>query len=73
MSLQQSQHCSGGLLNKSNHRSEILNRWDFLLFCSENYIKHDNYLVPYTMYELGLLHKQKGDINAAIALLENAK
>uniref|UniRef100_A0A3Q1IVD8 Tetratricopeptide repeat protein 39B n=1 Tax=Anabas testudineus TaxID=64144 RepID=A0A3Q1IVD8_ANATE len=40
---------------------------------SENDIKHDNYLVPYTMYELGLLHKQKGDINAAIALLENAK
>ncbi|XP_060914063.1 tetratricopeptide repeat protein 39B-like [Labrus mixtus] len=38
----------------------------------ENDIKHDNYLVPFTMYELGLLHKQKGDIPTAITVIENA-
>uniref|UniRef100_A0A8C3FZL0 Tetratricopeptide repeat protein 39B n=1 Tax=Cyclopterus lumpus TaxID=8103 RepID=A0A8C3FZL0_CYCLU len=40
---------------------------------SENDIKHDNYLVPFTIYELGLLHKQKGDINTAIKMMENVK
>ncbi|KAF1395342.1 hypothetical protein PFLUV_G00010530 [Perca fluviatilis] len=40
---------------------------------SEKAIKHDNYLVPFTMYELGLLHKQKGDINTAITVIENVK
>ncbi|XP_047434614.1 tetratricopeptide repeat protein 39B-like [Mugil cephalus] len=40
---------------------------------SEDAIKHDNYLVPFTMYELGILHKQKGDINKAITVIENAK
>uniref|UniRef100_A0A3B4T8M6 Tetratricopeptide repeat protein 39B n=2 Tax=Seriola dumerili TaxID=41447 RepID=A0A3B4T8M6_SERDU len=40
---------------------------------SENDLKHENYLVPFTMYELGLLHKQKGDINTAITVIENAK
>ncbi|XP_053195992.1 tetratricopeptide repeat protein 39B-like [Scomber japonicus] len=40
---------------------------------SENYIKYDDYLVPYTMYELGLLHKQKGNIEKAIAVIEDAK
>ncbi|KAG8014723.1 Tetratricopeptide repeat protein 39B [Nibea albiflora] len=40
---------------------------------SENNIKHDNYLVPFTMYELGLLHKQKGDTSTAITLIEKAK
>jgi len=25
------------------------------------------------MYELGLLHKQRGDVNKAIAVIENAK
>ncbi|XP_028460123.1 tetratricopeptide repeat protein 39B-like [Perca flavescens] len=40
---------------------------------SEKDIKHDNYLVPFTMYELGLLHKQKGDINTAITVIENVK
>ncbi|KAM7394376.1 hypothetical protein PAMP_021183 [Pampus punctatissimus] len=40
---------------------------------SENDIKQENYLVPFTMYELGLLHKQKGDIDKAIAVIENAK
>ncbi|KAK2817151.1 hypothetical protein Q5P01_025342 [Channa striata] len=40
---------------------------------SEHNIKHNSYLVPFTMYELGLLHKQKGDINTAIRVIENAK
>lgn len=40
---------------------------------SESNIKYDNYLVPYTMYEMGLLYKQKGDISKAITVIENAK
>ncbi|XP_040043629.2 tetratricopeptide repeat protein 39B [Gasterosteus aculeatus] len=40
---------------------------------SENDIKHDNYLVPFSMYELGLLHKQKGDFNTAITTMESIK
>ncbi|XP_019956910.2 tetratricopeptide repeat protein 39B [Paralichthys olivaceus] len=40
---------------------------------SENEIKHENYLVPFTMFELGLLHKQKGDIQTAITVIENVK
>uniref|UniRef100_A0A674MC12 Tetratricopeptide repeat protein 39B n=1 Tax=Takifugu rubripes TaxID=31033 RepID=A0A674MC12_TAKRU len=40
---------------------------------SEKDIKHDTYLVPFTMFELGLLHKQKGDINMAITVIQNAK
>uniref|UniRef100_A0A8D3DAL0 Tetratricopeptide repeat protein 39B n=1 Tax=Scophthalmus maximus TaxID=52904 RepID=A0A8D3DAL0_SCOMX len=40
---------------------------------SENVIKHENYLVPFTMYELGLLHKQKGDFKTAVTVIENAK
>ncbi|XP_014842011.1 PREDICTED: tetratricopeptide repeat protein 39B-like isoform X2 [Poecilia mexicana] len=40
---------------------------------SEKDIKHDTYLVPFTMYELGLLHKLKGDINTAITVIEKAK
>ncbi|KAF6729992.1 Tetratricopeptide repeat protein 39B [Oryzias melastigma] len=40
---------------------------------SENDIKHDNYLVPFTTYELGLLHKQKGDVNKAITVIESVK
>ncbi|XP_012724324.2 tetratricopeptide repeat protein 39B [Fundulus heteroclitus] len=40
---------------------------------SEKDIKHETYLVPFTMYELGLLHKLRGDINAAIMVIENAK
>ncbi|XP_014905432.1 tetratricopeptide repeat protein 39B-like isoform X1 [Poecilia latipinna] len=39
----------------------------------EKDIKHDTYLVPFTMYELGLLHKLKGDINTAITVIEKAK
>ncbi|KAJ0033668.1 hypothetical protein NQD34_000775 [Periophthalmus magnuspinnatus] len=33
----------------------------------------NNYLVPYTMYELGLLHKQRGDFDKAIEIMENVK
>uniref|UniRef100_A0A8C8DQ04 Tetratricopeptide repeat protein 39B n=1 Tax=Oryzias sinensis TaxID=183150 RepID=A0A8C8DQ04_9TELE len=40
---------------------------------SEKDIKYDNYLVPFTMYELGLLHKQTGDVNKAIAVMERVK
>ncbi|XP_045578803.1 tetratricopeptide repeat protein 39B isoform X4 [Salmo salar] len=40
---------------------------------SENRIKHDHYLVPYSMYELGLLYKQQGDLGKATTTIENAK
>ncbi|XP_054636308.1 tetratricopeptide repeat protein 39B-like isoform X2 [Dunckerocampus dactyliophorus] len=40
---------------------------------SESDLKHDSYLVPFTMYELGLLHKQRGDIDKAIFVIESAK
>lgn len=46
---------------------------NFMFFLSEKDIKYDDYLVPFTMYELGLLHKKKGDINKAISVIENAK
>ncbi|XP_055080220.1 tetratricopeptide repeat protein 39B-like isoform X3 [Periophthalmus magnuspinnatus] len=39
----------------------------------ETEIKFNNYLVPYTMYELGLLHKQRGDFDKAIEIMENVK
>ncbi|KAF7660432.1 hypothetical protein LDENG_00281960 [Lucifuga dentata] len=40
---------------------------------SESNLKHDNYLVPFTKYELGLLYKQKGDTEKAITMMENIK
>ncbi|XP_061685703.1 tetratricopeptide repeat protein 39B-like [Syngnathoides biaculeatus] len=40
---------------------------------SESDLKHDNYLVPFTMYEMGLLHKQRGDIDKAVFMIESAK
>ncbi|XP_072534701.1 tetratricopeptide repeat protein 39B-like isoform X2 [Salminus brasiliensis] len=40
---------------------------------SEKTIKYDHYLVPFTMYELGLLYKQQGDVEKAIACIEKAK
>ncbi|XP_075888352.1 tetratricopeptide repeat protein 39B-like [Nelusetta ayraudi] len=46
--------------------------FNYVISC-EKEIKHDSYLVPFTTYELGLLHKQKGDISTAIAVIENAK
>lgn len=36
-------------------------------------IKYDHYLVPFTLYELGLLHKQQGDVDKAIKCIETAK
>lgn len=47
--------------------------WCLSFFCSENEIKNNSYLVPFTLYELGLLHKQKGDFNKAIEVMENVK
>ncbi|KAM8842549.1 tetratricopeptide repeat protein 39B-like [Synchiropus picturatus] len=46
--------------------------FNYVISC-ESEIKHDNYLVPFTMYELGLLHKQKGDFEKAISVMENIK
>ncbi|XP_069482154.1 tetratricopeptide repeat protein 39B isoform X2 [Ambystoma mexicanum] len=40
---------------------------------SEKRIKYDHYLVPFTWYELGLLHKQQGDLDKAIKYIETAK
>uniref|UniRef100_A0A3P9A7S6 Tetratricopeptide repeat protein 39B n=1 Tax=Esox lucius TaxID=8010 RepID=A0A3P9A7S6_ESOLU len=40
---------------------------------SESHIKHDLYLVPYSMYELGLVYKQQGDLGKATTTIENAK
>ncbi|XP_048826477.1 LOW QUALITY PROTEIN: tetratricopeptide repeat protein 39B [Brienomyrus brachyistius] len=39
----------------------------------EKRIRYDHYLVPYTLYELGLLYKQQGDVAKAIRHIENAK
>ncbi|MGH0155282.1 UNVERIFIED_CONTAM: hypothetical protein FKN15_029136 [Acipenser sinensis] len=40
---------------------------------SEKRIKYDHYLVPFSLYELGLLYKQQGDFQKAIRFIENAK
>ncbi|XP_038625332.1 tetratricopeptide repeat protein 39B isoform X3 [Tachyglossus aculeatus] len=40
---------------------------------SEKQLKYDHYLVPFTLYELGLLYKQQGDRDKAIRLIESAK
>ncbi|KAK0142857.1 Tetratricopeptide repeat protein 39B [Merluccius polli] len=40
---------------------------------SEEKIKYDDYLVPFTTYELGLIHKQRGDTDKAVELLEQIK
>ncbi|KAK7910034.1 hypothetical protein WMY93_014718 [Mugilogobius chulae] len=40
---------------------------------SERRIRYDHYLVPFTLYELGLLHKQQGDFARAASYIENAK
>ncbi|KAJ8383017.1 hypothetical protein SKAU_G00037950 [Synaphobranchus kaupii] len=40
---------------------------------SERRIRYDHYLVPFTLYELGLLYKQQGDIPKATRFIENAK
>lgn len=40
---------------------------------SERRIRYDHYLVPFTLYELGLLYKQQGDFAKAASYIENAK
>ncbi|KAG9344096.1 hypothetical protein JZ751_012576 [Albula glossodonta] len=40
---------------------------------SEKRIKFDHYLVPFSMYELGLIYKLQGDTSKAISVIENAK
>ncbi|XP_028910829.1 tetratricopeptide repeat protein 39B isoform X2 [Ornithorhynchus anatinus] len=40
---------------------------------SEKQLKYDHYLVPFTLYELGLLYKQQGDRDKAIRFIESAK
>lgn len=40
---------------------------------SERRIRFDHYLIPFTLYELGLLYKQQGDFAKAAAHIENAK
>ncbi|KAF4802923.1 tetratricopeptide repeat domain 39B [Turdus rufiventris] len=40
---------------------------------SEKQIKYDTYLVPFTLYELGLLYKQQDEREKAIRYIETAK
>uniref|UniRef100_A0A673W3H0 Tetratricopeptide repeat protein 39B n=1 Tax=Salmo trutta TaxID=8032 RepID=A0A673W3H0_SALTR len=40
---------------------------------SERRIRYDHYLIPFTLYELGLLYKQQGDYIKATRYIENAK
>ncbi|XP_041955979.1 tetratricopeptide repeat protein 39B-like isoform X2 [Alosa sapidissima] len=43
------------------------------IISNEKNIKYDDYLVPFTMYELGLLYNQQGDTKKAMTYIENAK
>lgn len=48
--------------------------WEtFFVSFSESRIRYDHYLIPFTLYELGLLYKQQGDIAKATSYIENAK
>lgn len=40
---------------------------------SEKRIRYDHYLIPFTLYELGLLYKQQGDYVKATRIIEDAK
>uniref|UniRef100_A0A673GPD8 Tetratricopeptide repeat protein 39B n=1 Tax=Sinocyclocheilus rhinocerous TaxID=307959 RepID=A0A673GPD8_9TELE len=40
---------------------------------SEKHIRYDHYLIPFTLYELGLLYKQQGDYIKATRFIEDAK
>uniref|UniRef100_G1PV05 Tetratricopeptide repeat protein 39B n=1 Tax=Myotis lucifugus TaxID=59463 RepID=G1PV05_MYOLU len=40
---------------------------------SENLLKFDHYLVPFTLFELAFLHKSQGDIDKAFKVLETAR
>uniref|UniRef100_A0A9J8DKA8 Tetratricopeptide repeat protein 39B n=1 Tax=Cyprinus carpio carpio TaxID=630221 RepID=A0A9J8DKA8_CYPCA len=39
----------------------------------EKRIRYDHYLIPFTLYELGLLYKQQGDCVKAMRFIEDAK
>ncbi|KAG8455133.1 hypothetical protein GDO86_001371 [Hymenochirus boettgeri] len=39
----------------------------------EKRVKYDHYLLPFTIYELGLLYKEQGDKDKAIRYIETAK
>uniref|UniRef100_A0AAY3ZYM4 Tetratricopeptide repeat protein 39B n=1 Tax=Denticeps clupeoides TaxID=299321 RepID=A0AAY3ZYM4_9TELE len=43
------------------------------VLASEKRIRYDHYLVPFTLYELGLLYKQQGDVAKATRFIEDAK
>uniref|UniRef100_A0A3B3TNU9 Tetratricopeptide repeat protein 39B n=1 Tax=Poecilia latipinna TaxID=48699 RepID=A0A3B3TNU9_9TELE len=40
---------------------------------SESRIRYDHYLIPFSLYELGLLYKQQGDFVKATSYIEKAK
>ncbi|PWA28141.1 hypothetical protein CCH79_00018257 [Gambusia affinis] len=40
---------------------------------SESRIRYDHYLIPFSLYELGLLYKQQGDFVKATTYIEKAK
>ncbi|XP_014866884.1 PREDICTED: tetratricopeptide repeat protein 39B [Poecilia mexicana] len=40
---------------------------------SESRIRYDHYLIPFSLYELGLLYKQQGDFVKAASYIEKAK
>lgn len=40
---------------------------------SEGRIRYDHFLVPFTLYELGLLYKDQGDVSKATFYMENAR
>uniref|UniRef100_A0A3B5LZJ8 Tetratricopeptide repeat protein 39B n=1 Tax=Xiphophorus couchianus TaxID=32473 RepID=A0A3B5LZJ8_9TELE len=40
---------------------------------SESRIRYDHYLIPFSLYELGLLYKQQGDFVKAATYIEKAK
>ncbi|XP_067106489.1 tetratricopeptide repeat protein 39B-like [Osmerus mordax] len=44
-----------------------------LLLSSESRIKYDHHLVPFTMYELGLLYQKQGNQEKAVTFIQNAK
>ncbi|XP_047220905.1 tetratricopeptide repeat protein 39B-like isoform X2 [Girardinichthys multiradiatus] len=66
------QMLKGLCLTQLGHQIQAEICFNFVIF-HEKDIKHDTYLVPFSMYELGLLHKLKGDIKMAITVIENAK
>ncbi|XP_060793805.1 tetratricopeptide repeat protein 39B isoform X2 [Neoarius graeffei] len=43
------------------------------VLASEKRIRYDHYLIPFTLYELGLLYKLQGDVAKATRYIEDAK